>query len=460
MGQRSFSGFLIKPIQFNGMGRARRISSRKGGLVLYRLLIADDEALEREGLEMMVSHMLPDTFRIFHAANGRKAIQMAEEIRPDIIFMDIKMPGIQGLDAIREIVNRDPHTRIILVTAYDHFAYAKEAVALGVKEYILKPAKKQEIKDILHRMLHELGREKSKRSTELELREKLSQLLPLAENEFTVMLMLDCAQGIDIQHLAGLLDYKWGRGCAIVLAFPQQRKGGTLTGWDPRTFLEDLKHFLKPQLPCAISPVLLGHCSIFIPFPIDFSQTSCHEEALQWSKKLQIWIDQKYELKVQVGIGSLQEGIDGLRYSYREALRNTGYDFHTDPLSHVEQAVEAMNVGILYSGEGRGQTKVIERVLAFLHENYQEDITMEQAAEYVNLSPFYFSKMFKLHSGETFSDYLTRLRIDQAKRLIANQDLSLKEICFKVGYKDPNYFSRVFKKVTGLTPTEYRQKRL
>ncbi|WP_134684004.1 response regulator [Brevibacillus migulae] len=427
---------------------------------MYRLLIADDEALEREGLEMMVNHMLPDTFRIFHAANGRKAIQLAEEIRPDIIFMDIKMPGIQGLDAIREIVSRDPHTRIILVTAYDHFAYAKEAVALGVKEYILKPAKKQEIKDILHKMLHELGREKNKRSSELELREKLSQLLPLAESELTVMIMLGYAQDIDMQHLAGLLDYKWERGCAIVLSFPQQQKGGTLPGWEPRTFLEDLKHFLKPQLACAISPVLQGHCSIFLPFPADLSQETCHEKALQWSKNLQTWIAQKYGLKVQTGIGSLQEGIDGLRRSYREALKNSGYAMHADPLSHVEQAVEAMNVGILHQVQGRGQTKVIERVLSFIHEHFQEDITMEQAAEHVNLSPFYFSKMFKLHSGETFIDYLTRLRIERAKRLIANLELSLKEICFEVGYKDPNYFSRVFKKVTGLTPTEYRQKRL
>ncbi|MNJ47324.1 HTH-type transcriptional regulator YesS [compost metagenome] len=82
---------------------------------------------------------------------------------------------------------------------------------------------------------------------------------------------------------------------------------------------------------------------------------------------------------------------------------------------------------------------------------------MEQSAEYVNLSPYYFSKLFKMHTGENFIDYVTRLRIDEAKKLIVERRLSLKEICFEVGYKDPNYFSRVFKKMTGITPSEYRQ---
>lgn len=79
---------------------------------MYTLLIADDEALEREGLEMMIRHAMPDTFRFLHAENGRRAIQLAEEGRPDFIFMDIKMPGIQGLEAVREIMagSREPRS--------------------------------------------------------------------------------------------------------------------------------------------------------------------------------------------------------------------------------------------------------------------------------------------------------------------------------------------------------------
>ncbi|GJM74697.1 hypothetical protein HMSSN036_69130 [Paenibacillus macerans] len=103
---------------------------------MYTLLIADDEALEREGLELMIGHMLPDTFRFLHAENGRRAIQLAEEARPDFIFMDIKMPGIPGLEAVREILARQPGTPVVIITAHDYFAYAKEgAGARGARVF-------------------------------------------------------------------------------------------------------------------------------------------------------------------------------------------------------------------------------------------------------------------------------------------------------------------------------------
>ncbi|MNN69013.1 HTH-type transcriptional activator Btr [compost metagenome] len=103
------------------------------------------------------------------------------------------------------------------------------------------------------------------------------------------------------------------------------------------------------------------------------------------------------------------------------------------------------------------QQHVIERAKRYMEQWYKTDVSMEQTAESVNLSPYYFSKVFKQYTGENFTDYLTRLRIGEAKRLLADGELSFKEICYEVGYNDPNYFSRIFKKTTGVTPTEYRQ---
>ena len=108
---------------------------------MYRLLIADDEALEREGLEWIITKMMPDTFEVIHADNGRTAIQKADEHRPHIVMMDVRMPGIQGLDALKEIKERHPLVKMVLVTAYEYFDYAQQALSLGVKEYLVKPAK-------------------------------------------------------------------------------------------------------------------------------------------------------------------------------------------------------------------------------------------------------------------------------------------------------------------------------
>ena len=94
----------------------------------------------------------------------------------------------------------------------------------------------------------------------------------------------------------------------------------------------------------------------------------------------------------------------------------------------------------------------------FIDSNFHKDITLEDVAREVNLSTYYFSKLFKAEVGENFIDYLTHVRLDRAKELLENKSLSIKEICFTIGYADPNYFSRNFKKIVGVTPTEYRER--
>ena len=76
----------------------------------------------------------------------------------------------------------------------------------------------------------------------------------------------------------------------------------------------------------------------------------------------------------------------------------------------------------------------------------------------LDISPYYFSKLFKEETGSNFVEYLTGLRMDQAKEMLKDENLSMKEICAAIGYSDPNYFSRIFKKNVGLTPTEYRER--
>ena len=85
-----------------------------------------------------------------------------------------------------------------------------------------------------------------------------------------------------------------------------------------------------------------------------------------------------------------------------------------------------------------------------------KDISLYDVSREVDISPYYFSKIFKEETGENFIEYLTNVRIEQAKNLLTGSDLSMKEICAQIGYGDPNYFSRAFKKKTGLTPTEFK----
>lgn len=102
--------------------------------------------------------------------------------------------------------------------------------------------------------------------------------------------------------------------------------------------------------------------------------------------------------------------------------------------------------------------KTVQATKEYLEEHYTEEISLEDVAEHVNISPQYFSKLIKKNTGFNFIDWLSMLRVKKAKELLTGSSLTVKEVCFMVGYKDPNYFSRIFKKRIGMTPSEYIKK--
>ena len=99
----------------------------------------------------------------------------------------------------------------------------------------------------------------------------------------------------------------------------------------------------------------------------------------------------------------------------------------------------------------------VEKAKQYIKARFREDVSLEKTAREVGISPYYLSKLFKETEGSSYIDYLTALRIDYAKENLADREKSIKEICAGSGYREPNYFSRIFKKWTGLTPTEYRE---
>lgn len=102
--------------------------------------------------------------------------------------------------------------------------------------------------------------------------------------------------------------------------------------------------------------------------------------------------------------------------------------------------------------------RIVQSTKEYLEAHYAEEITLEDLAEQVNISPQYFSKLLKKTTGFNFIDWLSMLRVKKAKELLTTTNLTVKEVCFLVGYKDPNYFSRIFKKRIGITPSEYVKK--
>jgi two-component system response regulator YesN len=151
-------------------------------------------------------------------------------------------------------------------------------------------------------------------------------------------------------------------------------------------------------------------------------------------------IDSQTEIKFMNYTGYVKQ--------FMELMGDQLIEFAYQTFSYITSYVKPQN-SIDYDNH------IVRATREFLEQHYAEDISLEDVAEQVNISPQYYSKLIKKTTGFNFIDWLSMLRVKKAKELLNNSDYTVKEVCFMVGYKDPNYFSRIFKKRIGITPSEY-----
>ena len=147
---------------------------------------------------------------------------------------------------------------------------------------------------------------------------------------------------------------------------------------------------------------------------------------------------------------------------------NYAYNYRKDYLTQVAALSDADQIrgwfmdhmlsitGVIRDRIENQSESAVARAQKYIREHYMSEISLDDVSKEVNVSPYYFSKLFKEEVGENFIDYLTSVRIDRAKNALRDPALSVREVGAMSGYSDPNYFSRIFKKQTGMTPREYR----
>jgi two-component system response regulator YesN len=250
----------------------------------YRILIAEDEEISRLALRRICERSGCPVEVVSEVSTGRQVLEAIELARPDIILMDVVMPGMDGLAAARAVRERYPATRIVIVSAHENFEYAQQALRLGATDYLLKPVRPEQLVQLLKRL---------------------------------------CA------------DLNGGQAQASMETSPTQ--------------------------------------------------------------------------------------------------------------DEQEQAQESPHAHVL------------KRARAYMAAHYMQSLTLEQVAEQVALAPTYFSRIFKQEMGCTFVEYLTQIRLEEAKRLLRTTGMSVTEISYAVGYQSPNYLSELFRTVEGVTASAYRR---
>lgn len=503
-----------------------------------KLLIVDDEQIEREGLHAILGKGYPD-IEIEQAKNGKIAVEMAKSFKPDLILMDIKMPGMNGLEAIERIGEDDPSIKFVMVTAHDTFDYARQAIKLGVKDYLLKPSKASDIVATVGRVLKQIEEERLSIAANLLQQETLRKAMPLVETDVVTQLLFDHVHEVHLNELVQLLDMQsanemfviivllptrsdqwytavkekvrqaghawvgalYGRQMPVIVfrhpeasfrsqAIQLARKILSIsptetTGWfigigNPCGSLDQVRQSYQESLIASMDTTLPVRYRFYADVPV-ISAAGEDRQAKQREKQFFDHIRLGQWEDVRIGVADFiqhyeKEGGDLLQAQQRvlellwivtRVLGEMGIETETPLYSFQSQDYRQLRAETDHLLERLKQAydeyydavqpDVVNQIKQYILDHSHEDISLEAIGKIVDLSPFYISKMFKEQLGVNYIDFLTECRIEKAKKLMADPEKSLKEITFEVGYHDPNYFSKVFKKMADVSPTEYRK---
>ena len=502
----------------------------------YSVLIADDEMLARYSIRTLIARHFSDIQVVGEAENGRQAIEQARLHSPDIIFMDIKMPGVNGLEASKEILQSNPDTIIIILTAHDNFSYAQKALNEGVQSYLLKPFRKQQVIKILQEKITILENRNNAAPRDPELQSFM-------EEEYIALLIGDNTDRRVEEKLKKILQIKSDSGVFVFIGHPDfsqhdkhkarkilklkfhcissDRIGKSLVFFVPGESFNQIQEELEQQLQDYVkqlgkyfhTPIQCGMGSL--ARTREDMEKSFHEAALAYeradSNRLSVSLYQEtvweaapeqydYPLEDESEIvdkihsrdytridslisaaadeltsiphfETLREYSAQFLLSLRRTVQSMGVQesigsklFPISSLLQMQSAVEIKHAVISAAGEMIASLKALEvnpnwwleRAFLFIRKNLYSDISLDTIADNIQISPQHLSRIFKAKYSKTIGEYIKEQRISYAKYLLRNSDYSIKDICRKTGYSDQNYFSRVFKSVTGYQPTAYR----
>jgi len=524
-------------------------------------MLADDEGIVIDSLRFIIEKEFAGLCTIETAQTGRGVIELAENFRPDIAFMDIKMPGINGIEAIKEVKKIYQNTIFIIMSAYDKFDYAQDAINLGVLEYLNKPVAKSKIVQVIKRAMDIIDKDRQKRSQDLIIREKLETVIPIIENGMINNMLFKEYFQEDIINYKSLLGITENYGYMIAIVFGEEQEGNHMRnaiGASVRVQnnYNIVRDLVKNNFICIVGSVMANKIPVFVPRNELKMEYNERIELIEKSRELVRELRKHVNVYFRIGIGpicSLNEAMESYNEALSTLIHTTGTVAHVDdmaiscdyennyPVEEEKAIFESTKVGdtngavfaanhffdwmvtnyadhimdirlkvlefvlwsehIFYESGGvtyhflsrqdylptlleindlegirtwfldkinklcrskaskkkEQSTDVIERAKTYINNKYNKAISLDDVSREVDISPYYFSKIFKEETGVNFIDYLTKIRIDKAKELLLYSDLSMKVICCQIGYSDPNYFSRSFKKMVGVTPTEYKE---
>lgn len=538
----------------------------KKGELKMRVLIVDDEIKVCQ----LIHHLVKwDEFgmKVIGLVNdGGEAYDVICSQRPDIVITDIRMPGLDGIDLVEKVQQKMNDIYFVIISGYSQFEYARQAVKLGVEDYLLKPIRKKELEAVLKKISSKHTKSNEDKTEKEILKTELQQTREQIKNNLLMAMVMD---SFGESSVSGKEEIQRKYGCALkgrynYLIVAHFFENTMESSSDEYGFvLEKIQKSLRDKLEkCSLEVLSVIHDKEAVCL-VNTDQSS-EEELNQLLKKVSIEISSVREIypeaRVAYGVGALREDLkdyrdtlekihiallerfeNGDKYLFWKEKQRTGKSGVSDILSPdirkqllgkielldgdaVAQTVrsagikmkkllpngktvydcylELVNLFLLGIGnyvkleskpsfdyflkgiytfyelddvvgwlenefrvfinkyeqdQKDAEAKPIRLAKEYVREHYGETISLEIISRYIGLNPAYFSSVFKKTTGQNFMDYVTEVRVENAKSLLIRTDKDVADIAECAGYSDVKYFSKIFKKNAGLSPSEFRK---
>ncbi|NYE03412.1 two-component system response regulator YesN [Bacillus niacini] len=395
----------------------------------FKMLIVDDEPIICRGLQQTIPWDEYMVEVVDLAYDGAEAIQKIQEHGDiDLVLTDVRMPNVDGLRLAAFLAENYSDIRMIIISGYDDFKYAQQAIQLGVKDYLLKPVEVDELLQVITKIT----------STLQEERKAAQQIYQMNLQNAIFHQVLDLPDTAP-NHSGLFADVRIYPFVTMLKEYKNKTKDlseeelqNVAVDWE-----NQVEKLLNSQGFSCVSVftsknVLLtcvtNHLSDFTPRNLDFQELNCVVN------------------DTDITIGQLNE-------VYLRLYEDTRY------IPFSEDGVVVSPVSESLANKSKANDWLMDRAEQYIKTYYASPIKAHEVADVINISPNYFSSLFKQKTGKSFNEYINTLRVDTAKQLLEETPFNVNEIAEKVGYREYKYFVDVFKKFTGYTPTKYRNVR-
>ena len=537
---------------------------------MYKLIIAEDEKLIRDGFVNLIKHSEDLGFEVVgEAEDGEQAMELTRAKKPDVILTDINMPRLSGLEFIECVRDECPDAMIIIITGYDDYHYMQKAMQLGVKDYLMKPILPEQIREILVKTKDAILRQQKFVQNIEELKKQVLESLPIVRERFFNELISGRISKEEIDNKSSYLkiDFSGELYCTAIIKIKNYIEVN-----DPNVRKEDLIQFFLFDI---INEIFKSHFKVYsfaksdtnlilLICVKDLNRNSAFMQINQSIAKLVSSLQKYLNVTVFASIGTLYEDICSISTSYEEAneaiiyscssksnavinyedicsnkeyTRKRATDIEEKIILHAklcernecrEQIHKLFRFYIsnkserphlikmdifelvlsllrdsenyysdseefLYDGKFSAYNEILkyetlieleEWMLCFFEEYINkiekarlsrsytiiekvkelvdlfigdEDFTLDDVASKLFISPNYLRQIFKQKTGESFVEYLTRVRMEKAAEFLQDSGLKVQQVAEKVGYENQQYFALCFKKHFKCTPSEFRK---